>query len=517
MPFIDIHGLIPDDLNAFDNYQVYNLLDSAITAQLAYAIAQQMNDNQRTTYLREMRLQSLCLELSSKGFPINQMDLAQLDYDLEKESNRALSILHKFCEAIGFRPINPRSTVDVAELFYSYLNLPAVKQYDRTTQTHKVSTDVKALEKLSASYPIAVPFVNAILAAREPAKMRSVFKRGLEPPYGNLRCNFSPTGTETGRLASQQNPYGGGTNAQNLTDRVRQVVAAPDGYCILNLDLKTAESIAVGYLSGDEAYIKGCLTSDLHTYVAKLNWPELPWTGDKKQDRAIADRYFYRHFTYRDMAKRGGHGTNYYGTPQTMAMHLKIATAIVAEFQRLYFAAFPGIPEWHLETIARVQTEGVIVTPMKRERRFWGRSDDPATHREAIAFAPQSLIADVMNEGLMAIQSWIVSNLRGSTAWIGRRGNLIPISAKTPDMRAQVHDSGVFIVPIDGVAEIAQQLLTLAKVPVDFGPLGEMIVPSDLTIGKVWCKEKPIAKGGNRTTALGLRDYTPGDSLDFLL
>lgn len=507
MPFITIEGLIPEDLNPFDTYQTYNLLDCAVTAQLAPAIRNQMNENQRKTYLRELNVSALCLEMSSKGFPVNQFSIAQLDYDLEKDQNRAQSILNQFCDAVGYSHINPRSTTQVPHFFYEFLGLPAVKVYDRSTQTYKVSTDAKALEKLQQNYPFCSPFVNAILAVREPSKMRSVFKRGLEPPHGNLRCNFN-LGTETGRLASQQNIYGGGTNAQNLTDRVRQVVEAPDGYAILNLDLKTAESFAVGYISRCQAYIDACKSGDLHTMVSRMNWPGLAWTGDLKLDRAIAETVFYRWFTHRDMAKKGGHGTNYYGTPNTMAGHMKIPAKVVAEFQRGYFEAFPEIPLWHLEVIARIQTDGRIVNAMGRERRFWGRSDDPATHREAIAFDPQSIIADVMNDGLVNVQRWIVANLRGSTAWIGRRGNMIPIGAGVPDLRAQVHDAGVFIVPIEALDEVAPIIQKLMLVPVDYGDMGVMEVPSDISVGKVWCKHKP--KGQAR---FGLKDWVPGQEL----
>lgn len=496
MPFIDIQGEIPTNLDPFTTYQAYNNLDSCVTAQLLPVMSGKLNDNHWTVYHRETNVLALCLELSTKGLPIDQMSLAELLWALEKDQNKALKRLHLFCEAVGFRPINPRSPGekgDVAQLFYNHLGLPEVYEYDRKTKQRKVSTDIKALEKLRTNYPIAMPLVNGILAFREAAKMASVFKRGVEPSRSVLRCSFSPSGTETGRLSSQQNPYGRGTNAQNLTDRVRQVVCAPSGFAILNFDLKTAESIAVGYISGDEAYIKACLEADLHTAVAKLNWPKLPWTGVEERDKSIAERPYYRHFSYRDMAKRGGHGTNYYGTPRTMAIHLKLPTRVLEEFQDAYFGAFPKIQEWHLDVISRIQREGAITTALGRERRFWGRPDDPATHREAIAFEPQSLVGDIMNLGLIEAQDWCLRN------------------APEVSLVAQVHDAGVFLCPLDGISEIALEIQKRLIIPVDFGPLGSMIIPSDITVGRRWNK-KPKT-GGNRYMKEGLVGWQPGSAL----
>jgi len=499
---IIIEGFIPANLPPFTTYQLYNCLDSAVTAQLLPVMKARLNEHTAITYNREMRVMALCLEMSTKGFPIDEFALAELDWALEKDQRRALSILHRFCAAIGFRPCNPNSTKDVPELFYSHLGIPAIHQYDRKTKTKRVVADIKALEKIRTNYPITVPFVNAILAYREVTKLRSVFKRGLEPGSPLLRCNFSPSGTDTGRLSSQQNPFGRGTNAQNLTDRARGVIAAPKGYAILNLDLKTAESIAVGFISGSPAYIDACMGSDLHTSVSRLTWPSLDWTDDGKLNRAIAESPYYRHFSYRDMAKRGGHATNYYGQPPTIAKVLNLPTEIIAQFQAAYFAQFPEIAEWQLSVIAQIMQTGVITTRLHRERRFWDRSEDPATHRAAIAFDPQSLVADVCNEGLIQVQQFFVKEYGLGKSFIGRKNKLCPLRA---DLRAQVHDAGVFLVPINELADVAPIIQQRLLFPVDFGNRGVMKIPSDMTVGRVWSKDESLR--GH------LRKYTPGQAL----
>lgn len=486
MPSIKVKGTIPSEgFDNFEVYQLYNCLDAAITAQLVPAMAKNFTPNTLYTYRREMELQSLCLEMSSKGFPINQMELANLLFILDNQERRALYILHTCCEAVGYGPINPNSPDQIAHFFYSYLNLPTIYAYDKKTRKQKVSTDIKALEQLRDTYSIAAPFVNAIAYAKESRKMASVFKRGLEPGTNLLRCNVTPSGTDSGRLSSQQNPYNRGTNAQNLTNKVRRVIEAPDGYVILNFDLKTAESLAVGYIAKDLAYIEACTSGDVHTSVAKTNWPNLGWTGNLKLDKDIAEQPYYRQWTYRDMAKRGGHATNYYGQPPTVAKNLNLPRKVVEEFQRGYFAGFPGIPKWHLSTIATIQQEGILVNAMRRERVFWGRPNDTATWRAAIAHNPQSLVADVMNEGLVIVQRYIKEHWQDKVSLL-----------------MQVHDAGVFLCPISMVAEVTAKIKELLRVPVDFGELGTMIIESDCSAGKRWYKDKK--------DPLALRDHKPG-------
>lgn len=503
MPFIDIEGDVPSGLDSYTTYQAYNVLDSAVTAQLLPAIQDKFNDNHWATYRREQRVLALCLELSTKGLPVDQHPLAELLWQLEKDEKLALRRLHQFCDAVDARHINPRSPVDVPWLFYEHLGIPKIYEYDRKTKQRKVTSDIKALEKIRAGYPIAIPFVNAINAVRESSKMAAVFKRGLEPRGSVLRCNFTPTGTDTGRLSSQQNPYGRGTNAQNLTDRVRQAIAAPDGYALLNLDLKTAESIAVAFISGGGAYLKACLSGDLHTDVCRMTWKGLPWTGDLKKDKSIAEQKGYRHFSWRDLAKREGHGTNYYGSARGISHEVQIPLAYVEEFQRLYFSAFPEIQAWHLETIARIQRDGVIVTALGRERRFWGRPDDAATHRKAIAYHPQSLVGDVMNEGLFLGQQWCLKHLKTRNQYIA-------------DLRAQVHDSGLFLVPIDILDDVAVELAKVMTFPVDFGPLGLMTIPFDFSVGKRWNKAPKREQEQTVYTKQGLVDWKPGQKLHWL-
>lgn len=496
MPCIEMQpGKLPEGLKGFQVEQVYNCLDSAITAQLLPVMKSMMNENHSRTYRRELRVGSLCLEMSRKGFPTNPMKVLQLVADLDREAAKAKNALHLFCMAVWAPLLNPNSWQQVEVFFYDYLQLPPVWQYDHKTKQRKRGTNREALEKLRDTFPSVQPFVNSILAYREANKLAGVFKKGLEPRTHRLRCQFSPSGTETGRLSSQTNPFGRGTNAQNLNDRVRRVVEAPAGFILAYPDLKTAESFGVGFLARSRRYIDAC-ASDLHTSVARLVWPQLNWTDDPKLNKKVAEQIFYRDFSYRDMSKRGGHGTNYHGTPPTMARHLKVETKVIAAFQEAYFSAFPEIQDWHLEVIDQVQRVGKIVTPLGRERQFWGRPDDPATHREAIAHIPQSLIADIMNEGLIQVQEWLIKECDYARIMAHTDAGLL----------AQAHDAGMFLIPIDGAGDILRNILERMVYPVDFGSQGVLKIPAEMSIGLNWGKMKD-------KNPAGLREWKPGDEV----
>ena len=61
-----------------------------------------------------------------------------------------------------------------------------------------------------------------------------------------------------------------------------------------------------------------------------LSWG---WTDNKLYNRKIADTIFYRDFTYRDMAKRGSHLSNYMGTAWTASRALKVPLKIMEDFK----------------------------------------------------------------------------------------------------------------------------------------------------------------------------------------
>jgi DNA polymerase I-like protein with 3'-5' exonuclease and polymerase domains len=170
-----------------------------------------------------------------------------------------------------------------------------------------------------------------------------------------------------------------------------------------NVDLRQAESRGIGYLAGDTAYIKACEGGDLHTAVAMLVYQDIEWPNSSNSQKRMAEEKFYRHFSRRDLAKRGGHLTNYYGKQQGVADAMQVSLSVGAEFQRGYKKAFPGIPAYHHWVQQQLGRHGQLTTPLGRTRTFLGRSSSEETLREAIAYGPQSLIVDIVDIALLKV------------------------------------------------------------------------------------------------------------------
>jgi DNA polymerase I-like protein with 3'-5' exonuclease and polymerase domains len=339
----------------------------------------------------------------------------------------------------------------------------------------RVSVNREVLERLD-SYMYARPFINLILTIRELSKQLEVFETEIDPD-GRFRTSYNIAGTSTGRPSSSSNAFGTGSNAQNIAPSLRYVFIPDPGYKLCVIDLEQVEARDVGYFCGclfdDWTYLNTCESGDLHTTTAKMVWPDLPWTGVPPEDRQIADRRFYRDFSYRDMAKRGGHLSNYMGTPITASRHLKVPQTVMEDFRSRYVtgptAAFPCIAQYWQWVAQQLQTTSLLVTPFSRHRHFFGRQDDDKTLREAIAFLPQSTTADRMSLGL-----W--------RCWdhLQRCSNQIQLLAET-------YDSITFQYPESADANsIISEALHLIQVPLT-APNGRVYtVPGEAKIGWNW-------------------------------
>jgi DNA polymerase I-like protein with 3'-5' exonuclease and polymerase domains len=382
---------------------IYNGLDCCVTSEVYQEISKHITANGQHTYDFSRALQAPVLETMLRGITVNMPARADMLQKYQSRETQLRLQLDFLAKAAWGKSLNPASPKQLQAFFYAHLNLP--EQHIFVKGKRKVSTNRDSLERLRP-YFYALPFINHILAIRDAAKMRSTLASAVDED-NRMRFSLSIAGTETGRFSSYKNYRRTGMNGQNITEGLRQIFEADPGKKLAYFDLEQAESRITGLMawlvSGKSTYLDACDSGDLHTTVTKLIWPGLGWTGNAKEDKALAESPFYRHYSYRDMSKRGGHGTNYYGKPPTMAKHLNVDVNLVELFQQKYFDEFPEIAEYHLWVADQLQREQRLVTPFRRERVFFGRSWDEATLRKAIAFIPQSSIADMLNRGMLLV------------------------------------------------------------------------------------------------------------------
>ena len=453
------------DLDPEQTHWVYNALDCCVTHEVGLAQDPQvLAPNQSLIYSFERAMQAPALEMMIRGIRIDPALKQTMILEFEQKQGRLQHVLNRMANAVWEKDLNPNSPAQLKEFFYTIMKLP-VQTKRGANGKHVPSTDREALEKLRP-YFLSRPIINAILALRDHTKLLSVLRSGVDND-GRIRASYNVAGTETGRWSSSANAFGRGTNLQNITEKLRTIFVADPGMKFAYIDLEQAESRAVAaivyQLFGESEYLDACESGDLHTTVCRMVWNKLAWTGELRHDKnKIAGANFYRDFSYRDMAKRGGHGTNYYGTPYTMARHLKVETEVMQRFQTSYFDAFPGIRKWHHAVARQLQLQGYITTLLGRKRFFFGRRNDDTTLREAIAFNPQSTVGDILNLG----------------AWRVWKANIV-------QMLGQIHDAILIQYPEDQEDSIIPKVLERITVPI---PLGnrELIIPAEAQTGWNW-------------------------------
>lgn len=462
-------------LSEDDAAHIYNGLDCCVTFEIFERLLEELEaspENVRYTYKMALAKQAPILEMSMRGILVDEAaritTIAELSKKLRLLDSRFQRIM---TEVFGHR-LNWDSPVQLKTLFYGTLGINEIKKRNAKGQ-YVATVDENALLRMRNHF-YAQPLANYILAMRELRKKIGFLETEIDPD-GRLRCNLNIAGTNTGRLSSSANDFGTGTNLQNVDNTLRYPFIADPKRILVNIDLEQADARNVGAIiynlffdsHGPEAsgrYLDACESGDLHTRVCSMAWQELPWVGDLREDRKIAEQPAERGFSYRDLAKRLGHGTNYYGTPPTMAKHTGTAVKTIKEFQERYFGAFPLIPAWHEWVINEIKTHGVITTLYGRRRHFFGRGNDQSTWRKAIAFAPQSMTGHQIDMGILNL-------------WR---------NAPECELLMQVHDSILFQVPWHRHDTHIERALDLLRFPWELRGGREFAVPLEAKVGWNW-------------------------------
>lgn len=306
MPLISTQDLRPGELRS-DTLQIYNGLDAMITFEVFEALGQLFNE-EPLMYNFERALQAPALEMMLRGFRIDETERQSGIRLLNDHLTQLNNILQQYAFAVWDKPLNPRSHKQMIDFFYGAMALPEI--WTSKKGERKLSMDREALEKLEV-YFYAMPIIACILQIRDITKQLEVLQTEIDSD-GRMRTSYNIAGTDTDRWSSSANAFGTGTNLQNIRERLRKIFISDPGWKLCGIDLEQTESRDVGWIVGtqfnDWAYLDACEAGDLHTTVCQMVWPELPWTADKRKNREIAEAPFYRDYSYRYMAKRGGHG-----------------------------------------------------------------------------------------------------------------------------------------------------------------------------------------------------------------
>lgn len=471
----------PDDIpTQMERDWIYNGLDCCVTREVWDAEKPQFDDTTRATYEFSKALQAPVIEMKCRGIRVDRAKVSEVLDELYDKLDRLERQLERIVlEGVGMPGFNWRSHRDLQTLFYDRLQIPPILKWGKPT------TDRNAREKLEG-YTVAKQIVMHLNAMAELGKKISVLKTEIDPD-GRIRTSYNIAGTDTGRFSSSFSEFGTGGNLQNIEESIRPIFIADPGYKWAKCDAKSGESFVVGAIEwnlfDDGRYLEACETGDPHTAVARICWPHLPWTGDFKRDKAIAESPYYRHYTHRFMCKKLGHGSNYGGRADTLAAQAKLPLEVVRAFQPLYFSAFPAHQEWHAWLEQELAQTGYLISVGGRKRWFFGRRTDPDTIRAALAYDPQETLARVVNQAMLHV-------------W----RHFPHVSVMMHD-----HDALTFQYPEAQEDEILSTLLPALVQPITLRNGRTLAIPYDCEVG--WNKGHYDA----RSNPNGLRGYEVGD------
>lgn len=439
----------------------------------------QLDEHTKATYNFSRALQGPALEMRLRGVLIDQQRKAEvIDQYFDNLEVLERNLERIVFEGVGMPGFNWRSNKDLQTLFYDRLQIPPIKRQGRVT----VNRD--ALEKIEA-YAIARPIVAHMKAMRDIGKKISVLKTEIDKD-GRMRTSYNIAGTNTGRFSSSYSEFGTGGNLQNVEEALRSIFISDPGMKFAKFDAKSGESYCVGAIEwnlfGDPRYIDACDSGDVHTAAARECWPNLPWTGDIKADKAIAEQPYYRGHDYRFMMKKLGHGSNYGGKPHTLSQQAKVPISVVQDFQPKYFLAYPAHLQWHYYVEAELRKRGYLVSLTGRKRHFWGRRNDADTLRGAIAYDPQCSLADIVNRAMLRIWRTDIATLC-----------------------MHDHDALTFMYPEEQEDEIIPKLMHLLPEDIPLKNGRSLRIPYDCVVG--WNR----GKYNEKTNPEGLKDYGAGD------
>lgn len=449
----------------FTAYQRYNALDCAMTIAIFEEIRTHRDNHTGGTYELSKSLVGPAMEMMLRGvrrdIPKLQAKLAECEAIKETLKSHLL----RLAQAAGRKTFNPNSPLQISEILHDRLAVkPMLKRNSKGE--HKPSTDRLHLEKLMEAEGGAVAcFIKILLSYRDYKK--AVEALSMRPsPDGRWRATCKIAGTTTGRWSMSEDSFGDGGNLQNLHEDTKEVVIADDGFDLVAGDLSQADSWNVGIqvwaATGDEVFLDAVRSGDIHTFTAKLAWPELPWTGVLSEDRLIAERLFYRHHSYRFMCKKINHGSAYGMRYRTLARNVRIPEALAKEVEDRYRAAFPALFRWQEMVWEELKLQGYLTTLLNRKRWFLGKSDDPKVFREAIAFLGQSPTSDVINHTL-------------------RRLHPHPLI----QLLLQEHDSILMQVRSNQVRSLLPYIHQAFHIPIEAKDR-VFYIPVDLKVGKNW-------------------------------
>lgn len=357
----------------------YNCEDCVYTWEIAEVHESQIEKLGLTEqYKFQMSQFPMALDMMLTGVRTDRLKREVLSAELKTEMDKRQAWLGS---VLG-QDVNLRSPKQMQDLFYSVYKVPPVLH----RKTRNPTVDDDALDTIAKREPLLSPIVKNIKEFRTLGISKNTFVEA-KGPIDRFYCSVNLCGTETFRYSTSKNPFGWGSNSQNIPHSydpndplpdIRKMFIPDEGYAFLECDLERADLYVVVWEANDPI-LKQMLRErvDIHTENAKV-------VGMPRQS-----------------AKIFIHGTNYGGTARTMAINCGITVHQSEVAQARWFAEHVWIKMWQKRIESQLQKTRSVSNVWGYRRFYFDRPDGLLP--QGLAWQPQSTVAITINKGLMNV------------------------------------------------------------------------------------------------------------------
>lgn len=302
----------------------------------------------RLYYEIEKPILEVCVDMEQNGFLLDRDFATDYAGELTKEIDELKIELEKY-----FGDININSNQQLQKVIYDEMGLPDI--------TKKRKVDAKTLKKLAHKHK----GVKILLKYRDLNKLLTTYIEPLpikvSPKDKRLHGTFNQVDTATGRFASK-NP-----NLQNLPQKARKMIIAPEGKVIVGMDFSAIEPRVLSHMADDksmqDAYISG---KDLYQHMASEVF-EQPL--ENCMDGAYSlDGTFQPRKRIKAVLLGIMYGMGSYTLSQSIQSSPEEADEIIADF----FIKYPSVKAFIDFTHDEAEKNEFVETMYGRKRRFQG-------------------------------------------------------------------------------------------------------------------------------------------------
>ena len=387
----------------------YNACDTKYTLRLYHKQRLALGTNgDRAAYKLAVLQQPTVALMQHIGVPVHQQAIKEAQSKLGREIEAIEYNIHnmKVVKEFGLDNkggYNPASQQDTLRIFRDYLKCPEVlvtpthgdvHDYNKPSKSKRVleikprySVDKHVLEQIDH------PLAKLMLNWRNRTKLKSTYLDGLQIyPDGSLHTNFNTTGTETGRLSSDE------PNLQNFPKRndawVRSAIIPPRGSVMVAIDYGQLEA-CTGAMCSKDLYLCKALWDDydIHMDWARLLDKKMPGLRnglDMKKFRSLVKNKLVFPAFYGASAKSiAGYLTGAFGC--------EVTEFFVDDVLDKFWHVLSGMKRWQDKLVKQYYEVGYVTTLGGRKHRY------PLNPNQVINHPFQGTAAELVSDAMVRL------------------------------------------------------------------------------------------------------------------